>query len=140
MNLLGAPFGSSAPLEKRCQKTENTNQLRVRKRTGMISLHSDMSSKSVEQSCIAQTIPPRPFGIIPKKNHALQLILTPKILGPTDLLWTILFGESSLQTSNPNTDNGILTRLALFSNFDPQSPALKKWKGRLEYKPHHLYA
>lgn len=94
----------------------------------MISLHSDMSSKSVEQSCIAQTIPPRPFGIIPKKNHALQLILTPKILGPTDLLWTILFGESSLQTSNPNTDNGILTRLALFSNFDPQSPALKKWK------------
>ena len=74
-----------APLEKRCQKTENANQLRVRKRTGMISLHFAMSSKSVEQSCIAQTIPPRPFGIIPKKNHAQTdpYSKNPRTYGPT---------------------------------------------------------
>ena len=75
-----------APLEKRCQKTENTNQLRVRKRIGMISLHFDMSSKSVEQSCIAQTIPPRTSGSIPKKKSRTSTdpySKNPRTYGPT---------------------------------------------------------
>lgn len=117
-----------APLENAAKKQRIRTSLGFEKELGWFHCISTCLPRVLNNHALLKPSPQEPSESSQQKNHALQLILTPKILGPTDLLWTILFGESSLQTSNPNTDNGILTRLALFSNFDPQSPALKKWK------------